>query len=127
MSLAQGSHEKRGGGAVASLCLCLSVFLAFASGGCATHYVYGRTGEITPPPKPPGCTFTILDVPPEKPFDEVGVLAPKDVEFGDMAGGATPFKEAVADQVCAAGGDAVVVERDFTGRYIRGTVIKFKP
>jgi hypothetical protein len=124
--LAPGRRDKGKGGAVASLAsLCL--FVAFASSGCASHYVYGRTGEITPPPKAPGCTFTLLDVAPEKAFDEVGVLAPKDVEFGDMAGGATPFKEAVADQVCAAGGDAVVVERDFTGRYIRGTVIKFKP
>jgi hypothetical protein len=103
------------------------VFVALVPAGCAGHYIYGRTGDVIPPAKPPGCVFSLLDVPPQQAFDEVGVLAPKDVEFGDMAGGAVPFKEAVADQVCAAGGDAVVVERDFTGRYIRGTVIKFKP
>jgi hypothetical protein len=104
---------------VAAVCL--------LSAGCASHYIYGRTGDVVADPKPPGCVFTMLDVPPEQPFDEIGVLAPRDIEYGDMAGGATPFKEAVSDQVCAAGGDAVVVERDFTGRYIRGTVIKFKP
>jgi hypothetical protein len=95
--------------------------------GCAGHYIYARTGEVVPPPKPQGCTFVLLDVPPEQAFDEIGVLAPRDIEYGDMAGGATPFKETVGDQVCAAGGDAVVVERDYTGRYIRGTVIKYKP
>ena len=94
---------------------------------CATHYVYGPTGALTAPPKPAGCVFTLLELPPENPFDEIGVLAPRDIEYGDMASGATPFKEAIAEQVCAAGGDAVVVERDFTGRYIRGTVIKYKP
>jgi hypothetical protein len=28
--------------------------------------------------------------------------------------------------VCAAGGDAVVVERDYFGRYVRGTVVAYK-
>jgi hypothetical protein len=101
--------------------------IGWACAGCAGHYIYGRTSEMAIAAKPPGCTFSLLDAPPDQPFDEIGVLAPIDIEFGDMAGGATPFKEAVADQVCAAGGDAVVAERDFTGRYIRGTVIKLKP
>ena len=105
----------------------LLAVLLLSAAGCAGHYVYGRTGELVPPPKPPGCTFVLLELPPEQPFDEIGVLAPRDIEYGDMAGGATPFKETVGEQVCAAGGDAVVVERDYTGRYIRGTVIKYKP
>jgi hypothetical protein len=94
--------------------------------GCAGTYVYGPTGDVEAQAKPPGCTFTLLDLPPQQAFDEIGVLAPQDIEYGDMAGGPTPFKEAVAEQVCKVGGDAVVVERDGTGRYIRGTVIKFK-
>jgi hypothetical protein len=100
---------------------------ASVSGGCATRYVYGRTGEVAAAPKPPGCTFVLLDAAPAQAFDEIGVLAPDDIAFGDMSGGATPFKEAIAAQVCAAGGDAVVGERDDQGRYVRATVIKYRP
>jgi hypothetical protein len=95
-------------------------------GGCATRYVYGPTGEVSGEAKPPGCTFVLLDAAPTQPFDEIGVLAPDDIAFGDMSGGATPFKEAIATQVCAAGGDAVVGERDDQGRYVRATVIKYR-
>jgi hypothetical protein len=94
--------------------------------GCAGKYIYGQTGDGSTPPKPPGCQYPLLDAIPTRPFEELGVLAPKDIEFPDVAGGATPFKEAVGEQVCAAGGDAVVVERDFQGRYVRATVIRYK-
>lgn len=94
--------------------------------GCGTGYVYGRSGDLVAPPKPPGCTFAMLDAPPSQPYDELGVLAPKDIEFSNLAGGPTSFKEAAGDQICAAGGDAVVVERDEEARYIRATVIKLK-
>lgn len=96
------------------------------SAGCGTRYIYGRTGEVVAAAKPPNCAYVLLDAPPDKPFDELGVLAPNDIEFGDMSGGPTPYKETVGEQVCAAGGDAVVVERDDNGRYVRGTVIKYR-
>jgi len=104
----------------------LAGFVATAS-GCAAAYVYGPTTPGDAPAKPSGCGFELLDTAPSRPFDELGVLAPKDIEYGDLSGGGIPFKESVGAQVCAAGGDAVVVERDLFSRYVRGTVIRYKP
>ena len=98
----------------------------FLLAGCGASYVYRASGDLAPPPKPRGCTFTMLDAPPSQPHDEIGVLAPNDIEISNLAGGPTSFKEATADQICAAGGDAVVIERDDLARYVRATVIKFR-
>lgn len=100
--------------------------LAVAAGGCGAKYVYGPVANTPRPAKGAGCAFALLDAAPERPFVELGILAPRDIEYGTMSGGPGPFKEAVAEQVCAAGGDAVVVERDYFGRYVRGTVLAYK-
>lgn len=97
-----------------------------SSAGCGPAYLYGRTTDLELVPKAPGCTFTVFDTLPDKPFDEIGIFAPKDIGYADVPGGPTPFKEEVQNQVCAQGGDGVVVERDDQGRYIRATIIKFK-
>jgi hypothetical protein len=94
--------------------------------GCGSSYVFGRVGELTPPPRPADCRFEILSAAPGRPFDELGILAPKDIEYGSMAGGSVPFTESVQGTVCAAGGDAVVVEKDMFDHYVRGTVIKYR-
>ncbi len=93
---------------------------------CSTSYIYGQTGPRLAA-KGADCRFELLDDVPKKDFEELGILATKDVEDGgEAAGGVGPFMEAVRDQVCSAGGDAVVVERDFFGRLYRGTVIKYR-
>ncbi len=94
--------------------------------GCATPYLYGQLSQEPAPAKPAGCGFTLLDALPDRACEEIGVLAPKDIVFGDVAGGPTSFKEAVGDKVCAVGGDAVVIERDGRGRYVRGTIVRWK-
>lgn len=96
------------------------------AGGCAISYVLGYTGAAPPAPKPEGCAFDVLDGAPRRAFDEIAIIAPRDIEYGEMAGGSTPYREAVGALVCRAGGDAVVAERDWLGRYIRGTVIKYR-
>lgn len=102
------------------------LLLPLALAACSPAYVYGPTGTVTAEPRPAGCVFDLLDRAPARAWDELGILAPRDIEDGDMAGGAPMFVDAVRAQVCAAGGDAVVVERDTFGRYVRGTVIRFR-
>src|SRR5262245_19519175 len=94
--------------------------------GCTPAYIYGSTATVNAAPKPAGCGFQLLDAAPRQPYDELGIVAPSDIEDGDMAGGGPMFIDAVKPYVCPAGGDAVVVERDTFGRYVRGTVIRFK-
>jgi hypothetical protein len=101
-------------------------WLLLALSGCTSSYVFGRVGDVSPAAKPADCRFEILNAAPTRPFDELGILAPKDIEYGSMAGGSVPFTESVQGQVCAAGGDAVVVEKDMFDHYVRGTVIKYR-
>jgi hypothetical protein len=100
--------------------------LVIALGGCGASYVLGRVGDVAPPARPPDCRFEIRSDVPGRPFDELAILAPKDIEYGTMSGGAVPFQEAVQAQVCGVGGDAVVVEKDMYDHYVRGTVIKYR-
>jgi hypothetical protein len=104
------------------------LFLGLTSmvfGGCTSSYVLGRTAQVAPA-RSADCKVELLEGAPPRPFAELGVLAPRDIEYGGVAGGATPFVESVRQQVCAVGGDAVVVEKNYAGNYIRGTVIKFR-
>ena len=100
--------------------------LAAAVAGCGGKYVYGPLGEVVAQPKAKGCTFTLIDKIPPDAYDPLGVLAPVDIELAKLPSGDAAFKRAVDAQVCPAGGDAVVVERDGKGRYVRGTVIKLR-
>ncbi len=103
-----------------------SALLAVLLAGCMPAYIYGQTGTAAMPAKPADCGFEVLDRVPSRPYDELGVLAPPDIDHGSLAGGTASFVEVVRPQVCAAGGGAVVVEKDELGRIARGTVIKFK-
>jgi hypothetical protein len=105
--------------------LALSIAMAAVSAGCTYKYIYGPLGP-TRPAKPADCRYEVLSSVPSRAFEEIGVLAPQDIEYGRMAGGDVPFKESVTAQVCAAGGDAVVVERDYFSNIVRGTVIAWK-
>ena len=103
----------------AAVCLLLAA-------GCGTGYVYGRVGEVAPAPREPSCKFVLLDARPSRPYDEIGVIAPKDIEYGDVTASPPFFVDAITPWVCASGGDAVVTEHDMYGHYIRGTVIKYR-
>lgn len=73
-------------------------------------------------PKPDNCAFEVLTAAPDDGFEEIGTLEhyngepPKDAEG---------FRKAVGQQVCGAGGDAVVAKTNDKGRYVGGTVIEY--
>lgn len=110
-------------------CVVLLATLGVATtvGSCGGgKYFYGPLGDVVVQPKPKDCSFILIDKVPSQAHDPLGVLAPANIEFPKVASDDDRFKSSVAAQVCAAGGDAVVVERDSQGRYVRGTVIRFK-
>ena len=99
---------------------------AAAASGCAAKYLYGPLGDATAQPRDDDCEFAVTDVIPDRPFDTLGVLAPDDIEASRVHTDVTKMQKAIAEEVCASGGDAVVVERDPAGRFVRGTIIKLK-
>ena len=105
--------------------LWLTLLLA-ALPSCAASYLYGPVDGAAAQPRDDDCAFTVTDTIPQVPFDTLGVLAPEDIQASRLSTDPTKFQKAVEEQVCEAGGDAVVVERDAEGRFVRGTVIKLK-
>jgi hypothetical protein len=94
--------------------------------GCASPYVYGSLGEAVAQPRSSGCEVSLLFSIPARAYDPLGVLAPLDIESKKLLHDESRFRSAVRAQICAAGGDAVIVERDSEGRYVRATVIKHR-
>jgi hypothetical protein len=94
--------------------------------GCGPMYIYGQTGKTVAQAKPDDCHFALLEAPPERAFEEIGVVAPEDIEFGSLADTAMEFQNQVRRYVCPMGGDAVVVEMNKWARYERGTIIRYK-
>jgi hypothetical protein len=104
----------------------MAAFALLALAGCSPMYLYGKTGKSEATAKPAGCHFPLIDRAPDRPFDELGILAPEDIEFGRYADTPKEFADQVRPFVCAAGGDAVVAETNRWGRYIRGVVIRYR-
>ena len=83
------------------------------------HYRFIATGDLKPQPRPVDCSFQVLTAAPTQLYQELGVL-----EARNAALDAKGFASDVHEQVCRAGGDAVLVQVDGQGRYLRGTVLK---
>lgn len=60
---------------------------------------------------------------PERTFDEIGVV---DYQSGVYVHDAGTFRKVVSSDVCSTGGDAVLAEVSGQGRYMRGTIIRYR-
>jgi hypothetical protein len=105
---------------------CVVSFLALLAAGCGGKYRYGSLGEAVAQPKPKKCSFTVIAQLPTEAYEPLGVLAPEDAEAVKLPDKEEAFKAAIAGEVCAAGGDAVIAERNRQGRYVRATVVKLR-
>jgi hypothetical protein len=98
---------------------------AFSLAACRPiRYVYEPSQVPIGPGRRLDCRFSVLTVPPARPFEELGLLE-QSVQ-GDLAWDTATFAKAVQANVCQAGGDAVVVHFDRWGAYVRGTVIRYQ-
>jgi hypothetical protein len=100
---------------------CLLVLLPV---GCFSSwkpsYVVTKTGAAGVA-KAANCDFLIATSKVDRPYDEIAILDAK-----MWAEDAASFKQTVAAQVCEIGGDAVIAEVNGNGRYVRGTVLRWK-
>jgi len=99
----------------------LTAVVALCAGCVATTYSFtpSTKGEVA---KPEGCQFEIFDAPPDKPYEEVGILSHYN---GDVPKTVDKLRAAIKDRVCEVGGDAVVADPDMKGEYKTAQVIKF--
>lgn len=97
------------------------VMLALFVGCAPATYAWTPSSGLPVNPKPDNCAFEVVTgQPPES--EEIGTLVhyngtpPKD---------ANKFKEAVAKQVCGAGGDAVIATTNDKGELVKGSVVRY--
>jgi len=91
---------------------------------CARTANYVRTGKERPS-LPDNCEFTVYKSAPPGRYVEIGI-----VEFSVLGGGAKgraqnigEAKERAAPHVCKEGGNAVILQGDGSGAFVRATVI----
>lgn len=96
------------------------IFLCVSLMSCVSGEFY-RTSSKEYPPRKDKCEFEVLTLQSDKPFDEIGL-----VEFDSPVLDMDSFKSDMRYHVCKKGGDAVIAHMDGKGRYVRGTIIKFR-
>ena len=94
--------------------------LLFTACFAGPSYVVTKTGTAGPA-KPANCEFQIATTKVDREYEEVAILDAK-----MWAEDAATFKQTVSTQVCELGGDAVIAEVNGNGRYVRGTVLRWK-
>jgi hypothetical protein len=103
----------------------LPILLALlCAGACGPlHYKYVPTTANKAAARAPGCSFEILTTRPDRPYIELGVL---ELDDGRTTQSVAQYRAAVAPDVCAVGGDAVLAEINGNAFYVRGTVIEYQ-
>src|SRR3954471_4040642 len=97
------------------------LLIAILAGCVPTSYAYTPASGRTFPKRAEGCAFDIMSTPPQKDFDEVGMLTHYN---GDVPRNLDTLKPIIAKQVCSLGGDAAIAESEGNG-YIRVKVIAY--
>jgi hypothetical protein len=100
---------------------CLLLFGLVAL-GCVT-YSYIPVG-VSAPSRAPHCKVQIFTKAPEQPYESLGVLDNDALSFAAVNG--QEFLNSVRESVCRAGGDGVIATVGPTGKFTRGTVIRFR-
>lgn len=82
----------------------------------------GTTARVAP--RPANCDFEILGVPPARAYVEVAQLIPDMPERNAYE--LDSFREAIAPQVCQAGGNAVIAKPTPNGRWTGGSIVAYQ-
>ena len=93
--------------------------LLLVAGCTPATFAFSPTTTVVSP-KTDNCPVEVLTTTPSRTYQEVGTL---EYYNGDEPKTLDKFKEAVAKQVCSAGGDAVIAIQDDKGLFTKGTVI----
>ncbi len=90
--------------------------------GCVTYSYLPVTAQA--PPRGAHCRVQVFTKPPEQPYESLGILDNDALSLAAVNG--QEFLNSVRESVCQAGGDAVIATVGPTGKFTRGTVIRFR-
>ena len=106
--------------------LSISILLVLGLVGCGGSGEYRKTGG-TYAARGPDCDYRVIRNRIIEPYEELGVVDIEAFSVGQLPNDEDRFRKAVGDHVCKAGGHAVIPSINMQGRWVHGTIIRFRP
>ena len=100
--------------------------LALSLVGCGGSAEYRKTGG-TYAARGPNCDYRVIRNRIIEPYEEVGVVEIEAFSVPQLPSDEEEFRKVVGDHVCKAGGHAVIPSLNMHGRWVHGTIIRFRP
>lgn len=94
--------------------------------GCGGAGEFRRTGGAYAA-RGPGCDYRVIRNRIVEPYEEIGVVDIDAFSVPQLPSNEDEFRSVVGKYVCASGGHAVVPAVNMQGRWVSGTVIRFRP
>ena len=111
---------------VPSLLRFIGSLLVLSLVGCGGWGEYRKTGG-TYAARGPDCDYRVIRNRIVEPYEEVGVVDIEAFSVGQLPNNEERFRQAVGDHVCKSGGHAVIPSINMQGRWVHGTIIRFRP
>ena len=94
--------------------------------GCGGSGEYRKTGG-TYAARGPDCDYRVIRNRIVEPYEEVGVVDIDAFSVPQLPSNEREFRKVVGEHVCMSGGHAVIPAVNMHGRWVGGTVIRFRP
>lgn len=94
--------------------------------GCGGSGEFRKTGG-TYAARGPDCDYRVIRNRIVEPYEELGVVDIDAFSVRQLPSNEERFRKAVGDYVCNAGGHAVIPSINMQGRWVHGTIIRFRP
>jgi hypothetical protein len=94
-----------------------------ACGGVAEYHKTGGTYAA----RGPDCQYRVIRNRIVEPYEEVGVVDIDAFSVRQLPTNEQRFRKTVGEHVCKAGGDAIIPAINMGGRWVHGTIIRFRP
>ncbi len=94
--------------------------------GCGGSGEYRRTGG-TYAARGPDCNYRVIRNRIVEPYEEIGVVDVDAFSVPQLPSNESEFRKVVGEHVCMSGGHAVIPSINMHGRWVIGTIIRFRP
>ena len=98
----------------------------FSVAACGGVGEYRKTGG-TYAARGPDCDYRVIRNRIVEPYEELGVVVIDAFTVRQLPPNEERFRAVVGEHVCRAGGHAVIPSIDIGGRWVHGTIIRFRP
>lgn len=105
---------------------CITTLLLLSLIACGGAGELRKTGG-TYAARGPGCEYRVIRNRIVEPYEEVGTVDIDAFSVRQLPPNEERFRQVVGQYVCNIGGHAVIPSIDMQGRWVQGTIIRFRP